>query len=72
MTSYYLSINRGKTESVGNVTAGTSLPSADFIFITDATTHSPTRLDQIKALEAIMHYIKSGGNVATGTDLPAI
>lgn len=75
MTQYFLSINRGQLDAqTGNVLVATSAPTADFYLQIDATTHTPKRMDVIRAMESIKNYILSDGVAGgqRGTDLPIL
>lgn len=72
MATYYLSSNRGKKQTPQDITAGTSVPSADFYFFT-STANNPTKNDQILFLDAVRDYILTNGVGTTagpGVDLP--
>jgi hypothetical protein len=72
MAQQFLSINRGQLDGqTGNVTTGTSEPSADF-YVQILTTNNPTRKDLLLALETFKNYVLADGVAggARGTNLP--
>lgn len=75
MATWFLSINRGKTQQSGNVLVATSAPTAD-TYLQISSTNNPTRNDVIQAMRAIEKYILSnglpGGASNIGVDLPPL
>lgn len=79
MTTYYYGVNIGgypaqsdtpttnpNGYSPANVSAGTSAPSTDF-YLAVSQTNSPSNLDLMNAMEAILDFINSRGLEAGGT-----
>ena len=74
MAQYFLSINRGQLDAAtGNVTVGTSAPTAD-MYLQILTTNNPTRKDVILAMRAFENYLNSDGVAGgqRGVDIPPL
>lgn len=73
MAQQFLSVNKGQLDDrLGNITTGTSAPSADFYFQI-LSTNTPSKFDAIRAMKMMIHFIESNGlpSGSPGTNLPA-
>jgi hypothetical protein len=73
MANFFLGIDRGETQNLGNVEVGVAT-TADDIELRIDTGFGTTKKDVIMALEAFKYYIISNGipGGQTGTDLPPL
>ncbi len=73
MASFFLGIDRGETQMLGNVEVGTGTTGDDIELRFD-TGLSITKQDVLLALDVFRDYIVSNGvpGGATGTDLPPL